>query len=119
MLLLAAGLAMPGAASARHRQAARPPAPDATLPSDTAELLPAPTRLAMPASPRAACLVAARRAEAVHGLPPGLLVAIALSESGLHANALSIGGRAAFPEDRAEARRLLLSAPAALPVMAG
>jgi hypothetical protein len=61
-------------------------------------------------SPRAACLNAVRRAEAVHGLPPGFLVAVALSESGLHAHALNIGGRAYFPEDRDQARALLSSA---------
>ncbi len=59
------------------------------------------------ASPRSACLLAAREAEAAHGLPEGLLVAIALSESGLHAHALNIGGRAHFPEDRAAAEAML------------
>ncbi|WP_246523114.1 transglycosylase SLT domain-containing protein [Neoroseomonas eburnea] len=58
-------------------------------------------------SPRTACLEAAREAERKHGLPEGLLVGIALNESGLHAHALSIGGRAYYPEDRAEAARLL------------
>jgi hypothetical protein len=69
--------------------------------------------------PRGACLAAARRAERVHGLPEGLLVAIALSESGLHAHALSIQGRAHFPQDAATARHLLHSAPARSSVMAG
>jgi hypothetical protein len=58
-------------------------------------------------SPRGACLEAAREAERKHGLPEGLLVGIALNESGLHAHALSIGGRAHYPESRAEAVRLL------------
>lgn len=57
--------------------------------------------------PRAACLLATRRAEDIHGLPRGLLTAIALSESGLHAHALSIGGQPHFPADVNEARRLL------------
>jgi hypothetical protein len=58
-------------------------------------------------SPRAACLAATRQAERVHGVPTGLLTAIALAESGLHAHALSIGGRAHYPETREEARALL------------
>ncbi|MCA3416282.1 MAG: transglycosylase SLT domain-containing protein [Roseomonas sp.] len=61
-------------------------------------------------SPRSACLVAARQAEITHGLPEGLLTAIALNESGLHAYALNLRGRAIFPETREEARRLLISA---------
>ncbi len=61
-------------------------------------------------SPRAACLAAARLAERTHGLPEGLMVAVALSESGLHAHALNIRGRAHFPEDRATARSLVASA---------
>lgn len=61
-------------------------------------------------SPRAACLAAARQAERTHGLPDGLMVAVALSESGLHAHALNIRGRAHFPEDRATARALVASA---------
>lgn len=73
---------------------------------------------APPGSPRAACLEALRAAEARHGLPPGLLVAIGLNESGLHANALNIGGRAIYPETRAEAERLLRQARSSY-VMAG
>ncbi|HZH47913.1 MAG TPA: hypothetical protein VEY31_14885, partial [Roseococcus sp.] len=61
-------------------------------------------------SPRAACLQATRRAEHIHGVPAGLLTAVALAESGLHAHALSIGGRAHYPETRDEARALLASA---------
>jgi hypothetical protein len=72
-----------------------------------------------PVSPRAACLAAARRAEHIHGLPQGLLVAIALSESGLHAHALNIGGRSHFPDSAADARALLASAPHGTSVMAG
>lgn len=68
-------------------------------------------------SPRSACLAAARRAEAAHNLPDGLLVAIALNESGLHAHALSIRGRAHFPATRAEAERLYRAAGGSL--MAG
>ncbi|MCB4825545.1 transglycosylase [Roseicella aerolata] len=70
-------------------------------------------------SPRTACLAAARRAERIHGLPDGLLVAIALSESGLHAHALNIGGRAHFPDSAARARALLASAPRGASIMAG
>jgi hypothetical protein len=89
------------------------------------ELLPAPRVThafqmePVQASPRAACLAAARRAERIHGLPEGLMVAIALSESGLHAHALSIAGRAYFPESPAEARALLAAAPGGSSVMAG
>lgn len=105
----------------RAPRAARSP----RLPDAPEELLPAPRithafRMEpVAASPRTACLAAARRAERIHGLPDGLLVAIALSESGLHANALNIGGRAHFPESAAEARVLLRTAPRAAPVMAG
>ncbi len=67
--------------------------------------------------PRAACLMATRRAEDIHGLPRGLLTAIALSESGLHAHALSIRGRAHFPADLDEARRMLRTSRGS--VMAG
>ena len=76
--------------------------------------LPAPVTQASlarePISPRAACLLAAREAEVTHGLPEGLLTAIALNESGLHAYALNLRGRAYFPATREEARRLLTSA---------
>jgi hypothetical protein len=61
-------------------------------------------------SPRGACLEAAREAERKHGLPDGLLVGIALNESGLHAHALSIRGRAFYPDTREEAVRLLRAA---------
>lgn len=70
------------------------------------------------ASPRSACLEAARRAERKYGLPEGLLVGIALNESGLHAHALNIAGRAYYPASREEARRLLLGTRAGY-VMAG
>jgi len=82
-----------------------------------------PARAADPSAgnqaPRAACLEAARRAEAANGIPQGLMVAIALSESGLHAHALNIGGRAHFPEQAATAKALLARAPAGASVMAG
>ncbi len=96
------------------RQAAAEAGAQPRLPDAPQDLLPAanPYRRAgadaLP--PRAACLAAARRAEGVHGLPEGLMVAIALSESGLHAYALNIGGRAHFPEDGATARALLARA---------
>jgi len=70
-------------------------------------------------SPRAACLDATRRAENIHGLPPGLLSAIALSESGMHAYAMNIGGRAVFPESPEAAAALLLAASRSRNVMAG
>ncbi len=91
------------------------------LPDRPMDLLPAARapEAGTPASPRAACLEAARRAERVHGLPEGLMVAVALSESGLHAHALNIDGRAHFPEDAREARALLASAGPGRSVMAG
>ncbi len=95
------------------------------LPDAPMELLPAPRVIhafqmePVQTSPRAACLTAARRAERIHGLPDGLMVAIALSESGLHAHALNIGGRAYFPETPEEARALLAAAPGRSSVMAG
>lgn len=70
-------------------------------------------------SPRAACLAAVRAAERAHGIPEGLLVAIALNESGLHAYALNIGGRSYFPSSLEEARRLYWSALGRRSVMAG
>ena len=71
------------------------------------------------ASPRAACLDAARAAEAAHDIPRGLMVAVALAESGLHAYALNIGGRSHFPSNSADARRLLHGATSGQSVMAG
>jgi hypothetical protein len=100
-------------------------APGPRLPDAPLELLPAPgmthafQMAPVQSSPRAACLAAARRAEQIHGLPDGLMVAIALSESGLHAHALNIGGRAFFPESPAEARAMLAAAPGGSSVMAG
>jgi len=70
-------------------------------------------------SPRAACLAAVRAAEVRHGLPPGLLVAVALAESGLHAHALNIGGVSLYPARPDEARRLLAAAPPQASVMVG
>ena len=71
------------------------------------------------ASPRAACLEAVRTAERAHGIPEGLLVAMALNESGLHAYALNIGGRAYFPSSQEAARRLYWNAIGNSSVMAG
>ncbi|MFC0409175.1 transglycosylase SLT domain-containing protein [Roseomonas elaeocarpi] len=70
-------------------------------------------------NPRAACLAAARMAEAESNLPQGLLVAVALAESGLHAYALNIGGRSYFPEDSDTAHRLLAGSKPQQSVMAG
>ncbi len=72
-----------------------------------------------PLSPRAACLQAARAAERIHGLPDGLLVAVALAESGLHAYALNIAGRSHYANSAEEARRLYFGAPAGASIMAG
>lgn len=80
-----------------------------------------PLLLSSPASagPRSDCLDAVRAAEVKHDLPDGLLVAVALAESGLHAHALNIGGQSYYPDSRAEARRLLARASAGESVMAG
>lgn len=87
------------------------------------ELIPAmgpDTLIAAPSgSPRATCLAATQRAEEVHGLPRGLLTAIALAESGLHAYALSIGGRAHFPDNEEAARALVANAGSRRSIMAG
>ncbi|RKK05730.1 transglycosylase [Pseudoroseomonas wenyumeiae] len=77
------------------------------------------SRPAEAAGPRSACLDAARAAEAAYDLPDGLLVAVALAESGLHAHALNIGGRSYYPETAGEAARLLDGAGARQSVMAG
>jgi len=84
-------------------------------------LVGAPLLMSSPAKagPRSACLDAVRTAEARYDLPDGLLVAVALAESGLHAHALNIDGRAYYPDSRAEARRLLAGASARQSVMAG
>ncbi|KAA2215031.1 lytic transglycosylase domain-containing protein [Pseudoroseomonas oryzae] len=86
-----------------------------------AALLAAPLLHGTPAeaSPRSACLDAVRAAEAKYDLPDGLLVALALAESGLHAHAISVGGRAFYPDSRAEARTLLARSSARGSVMAG
>jgi len=118
----------PAAHAAKHakpRHEARRAAPRRATASGTRlrdapqELIPAAFEGERWQSPRAACLAATRRAERVHGLPDGLLTAIALAESGLHAHALNIGGRAHFPESRDEARALLGSARSGASVMAG
>jgi hypothetical protein len=75
--------------------------------------------VARQAGPRAECLAATRAAERAHHLPEGLLVSVALAESGLHAYALNIGGRAHYPADGAAARRLLAGAGAGQSIMAG
>ena len=80
------------------------------------ELLPAPesldlARLTLPTTPRAACLAAARRAEQIHELPPGLLVAVAMSESSLNALAIKVGSHSYHPHDIERAREILAHAP--------
>ena len=84
-----------------------------------AALTPLPAIADPDTSPRAACLAAVRAAEARHGLPDSLLVAIALAESGLHAHALNIGGTAHYPQRVDEARRLLAEAPTGASLMIG
>lgn len=57
-----------------------------------------------------ACLVAAAEAEARLGLPPGLLAAVAVTESAAHPFAIGAPGRAHYPADRAAALRLARAA---------
>jgi hypothetical protein len=91
----------------------------AVLALGLAALAPAPAAAQTDTSPRAACLAAVRDAELRHGLPPGLLIAVALAESGLHAHALNIGGVSHYPARVEEARRLLAAAPPDASVMVG
>ncbi|RVT98775.1 hypothetical protein EOD42_01300 [Rhodovarius crocodyli] len=106
--------------SSRHASADAPRMPDRPR-----ELLPVAmgstlnSSTFMQGGPRAACLDGTRRAEQIHGLPRGLLTAIALSESGLHAYAMNIGGRTVIPEDGEAAARLLRAASSRRTVMAG
>lgn len=53
----------------------------------------------------ARCLEAARMAEAVYGLPEGLLVAVAIVESALHPYALGTERASRFPADARAAKR--------------
>lgn len=113
-------------ASRRHVRAARHASADAPrLPDRPRELLPVAMGTTLNAStlmmggPRAACLEGTRRAEAIHGLPAGLLTAIALSESGLHAYAMNIGGRTVIPENGEAAAALLRATSSRRTVMAG
>lgn len=57
-----------------------------------------------------ACLVAAAEAEARLGLPPGLLVAVSMTESAAHPFAVGTPSRAHYPESRAAAVRLARAA---------
>ncbi len=105
-----------------HRSRSSQPSRLAIMAFATAFALGAPTLVSRPAEaagPRSECLEAARAAEAAYDLPQGLLVSVALAESGLHAHALNIGGRSFYPESAVEARRLLASASAGQSVMAG
>ncbi len=69
--------------------------------------------------PRALCLDATRAAERRHGIPEGLMTAIALAESGLHAYAMNVSGRPHYPTEAGEARRLYLASQGAGSIMAG
>lgn len=119
--------ARPGEARAPRQARATPPRHQTAgfrLPDRPRELLPVAVTPGMPAamfqgSPRAACLEATRRAEQIHGLPAGLLTALALSESGLHAYALNIGGRAVVPATYEAAAALMRAAAPRRSVMAG
>lgn len=109
----------------------RPLSPDAIphavpAPEPTPAVMPAPSILAPPpvastatvdAAPRGSCLNAVRGAEARYDLPGGLLVAIALNESGLHAYAMSVDGRSLFPPTRQQAAAVYRGARGS--VMAG
>jgi hypothetical protein len=107
-----------GHPSAHGRKPRLPRAPGSlpVLRDAPQELLPAPesldlARATLPTTPRAACLAAARRAEQVHELPPGLLVAVAMSESSLNALAIKVGSHSYHPRDIEAARDILAHAP--------
>ncbi len=109
------GHGRPAAQGHKPRQPRAPGSPP-VLRDAPQELLPAPesldlARATLPRSPRAACLAAARRAEQVHELPPGLLVAVAMSESSLHAHAIKLGSHSYHPRDLDRAREILAQAP--------
>lgn len=111
--------ARPAATPARAHPRSQPRRTVARGRDSAQELIPASAVEDDGVSPRAACLAATRRAEQVHGVPRGLLTAVALAESGLHAYALNIGGRAHFPQTREQARALLAGAGGGASVMAG
>ncbi|HEY8611981.1 MAG TPA: transglycosylase SLT domain-containing protein [Roseomonas sp.] len=130
-LVISLGSLAAGCATADEPQlAAQPTPPPAEVPENihpVSLVRPATTLRARPAvlrrndldSPRAACLDAVRQAEQAHGIPEGLMVAISLAESGLHAHAMNIGGRAYYPDTMGEARRIYHSARPDQFVMAG
>ncbi|SUE43306.1 transglycosylase SLT domain-containing protein [Roseomonas gilardii] len=109
VLMLAGGLLMAAPAAQAKPAESKPPRTERTKEAGSPS----------EGSPRAACLSAAREAEARNGLPEGLLVAVALAESGLHAYALNIGGRSYFPDTPEAARRLVAGARPSQPIMAG
>jgi hypothetical protein len=124
--ILGMGLVAVGLGAAPAEASGRPPAAPAAAAAETPPWAAVPTvpaltdeAVAPAGTPRAACLDALRTTEARYGLPPGLLVAIGLNESGLHAHALNVGGRASFPESRQEAERMLRAASGRGYVMAG
>ena len=56
--------------------------------------------------PREGCQAAATTAERTNGLPPGLLTAIAGTESGMRPTALRVGGRGIYPPSQRAAREV-------------
>ncbi|WP_424137809.1 transglycosylase SLT domain-containing protein [Roseomonas chloroacetimidivorans] len=124
---MAAGCAT---ADEQPQLAAQPSPPPAQVPENVRPVSlvgPGATLRARPAvlrrdeleNPRAACLDAVRQAEEAHKIPEGLMVAIALAESGLHAHAMNIGGRPYYPDSMEEARRIYRSARPGQYIMAG
>lgn len=101
------------AEAARPAQVAEAEAPR-EVPSGLLRLVRGPS-----GAPRAACLEAVRAAERRHRIPEGLMVSIALAESGLHAYAMNVGGRAHFPSNVEDARRIYLAAGSSGYLMAG
>lgn len=103
-IALAIALPLPAVANAQHdaraRAAAGEPASQhllASLPRDRNALA-------------RACLVAAAEAEARIGLPPGLLAAVAVTESAAHPFAIGSADRATYPITQATAERLARTA---------
>jgi hypothetical protein len=103
-IALASALSLPSVAIAQH---------DARAWAAAAE--PASSRLigSLPRDRNAlarACLVAAAEAEARVGLPPGLLAAVAVTESAAHPFAIGAADRSAYPTTRDAAERLARTA---------
>lgn len=103
-IALAIALSSPSVANSQHDARARAAAAEPVSPRLLASLPRDGDALAR------ACLVAAAEAEARIGLPPGLLVAVAVTESAAHPFAIGSADRATYPATREAAERLARTA---------